>query len=109
MNLFHCLILTDLLFFTDCTFGGNTAKYHHSHVHTISTNNTTNNNNNNNNTTNVNNNNQKGKRQFSISSDGPTISEDDLENLINQSINEWQQRQKSGEIEIEINPTEAII
>lgn len=49
----------------------------------------------NNNTTNVNNN-QKFTRQYSISEDGPTISEDDLDNLINQSINEWQQRQKSN-------------
>lgn len=49
----------------------------------------------NNNTTNVNSN-QKFTRQYSISEDGPTISEDDLDNLINQSINEWQQRQKSN-------------
>lgn len=35
-------------------------------------------------------------RQYSISEDGPTITEDDLDNLINQSITEWQQRQKSN-------------
>lgn len=35
-------------------------------------------------------------RQFSISEDGPTITEDDLDNLINQSITEWQQRQKTN-------------
>lgn len=52
--------------------------------------------NNNNTNSNNNNTNQKPKRQFSISEDGPTITEDDLDNLINQSITEWQQRQKSN-------------
>lgn len=68
----------------------------------------------NNNTTNVNNN-QKIKRQYSISEDGPTISEDDLDNLINQSINEWQLRQKSNSdldkttIEVDVPKSPSII
>lgn len=73
-------------------------------------NNTTNVNNNNNNTsnTNNNNNNQKPMRQFSISEDGPTITEDDLDNLINQTITEWQQRQKTNNdekptIDVDVN------
>lgn len=73
---------------SDCTYSGKNGK-HHGHLRNMN-----NNNNNNTNTTN-NNNNQKPMRQFSISEDGPTISEDDLDNLINQSITEWQQRQKT--------------
>lgn len=71
-------------------------------------------NNNNNNTTNVNNN-QKSKRQYSLSEDGPTISEDDLDNLINQHINKWQQLQKSnsdtekGTTDIDLTPSASII
>lgn len=66
----------------------------------------------NNNTINVNNN-QKTKRQYSVSEDGTTISEDDLDNLINQSINEWQQRQKSNseidKIDIDLNQSAPVI
>lgn len=44
--------------------------------------------------------------QFSISDDGQqTISESDLDNLINQSINEWQQLQQQKSAEFELNPT----
>lgn len=99
-----------LCFITDCT-----DKHHHSHAQTqhendTTTNNNNNNNINNNNTTNVNNN-RRQKRQYCVSTDGQTISEDDLDNLINQSINEWQQRQKNGEIDIDIdlNQTASII
>lgn len=66
----------------------------------------------NNNTTNVNNN-QTAKRQYSISEDGTTISEDDLDNLINQTITEWQQRQKSNnendKIDIDLIQSASII
>ncbi|XP_055314196.1 1-acylglycerol-3-phosphate O-acyltransferase Pnpla3-like isoform X2 [Sitodiplosis mosellana] len=75
---------------TDCTYDKNNVKHHQIHAHVND-----NASNNNNNSTNVNNN-QKLKRQYTTSEDGPTISEDDLDNLINQSINEWQQRQKNS-------------
>lgn len=83
------ILIVSLFFFDlDCKYGG--KKCHQIHVHAVDDAS-----NNNNNTTNVNNN-QKLKRQYTISEDGPTISEDDLDNLINQSINEWQQRQKNN-------------
>lgn len=92
---------------TDCTHGGRNAKYHHNHVHSHA-----NDNNLNNNTTNVNNN-KTCKRQYSISEDGTTISEDDLDNLINQSINEWKLSQKStseiDKIDIDLNQSAPII
>lgn len=76
-------------FISDCTYSDKNGKHSSSHAT----------NNNNTNTVNKNsisnNNHQNAMRQFSISEDGPTITEDDLDNLINQSINEWQQRQKS--------------
>lgn len=63
-----------------------------------------NNNNNSNNNNNINNDNRQ--LQFSISEDGQqTISESDLDNLINQSINEWQQLQQQRSTEFELNPT----
>lgn len=100
---------------SDCTYSDKNGKHHgHTHSHSAnknisSNNNTTNLNNNNTNTNN--NNHQKVKHQFSISEDGPTITEDDLDNLINQSINEWQQRQKSNSdldkstIDVDATPT----
>lgn len=58
---------------------------------------------------NINNNNSNSDNrqlQFSISEDGQqTISESDLDNLINQSINEWQQLQQQKSAEFELNPT----
>lgn len=72
---------------SDC---GNNVKLHQIHVHNDNVSN------NNNNTSNLNNN-QKLERQYTINEDGPTISEDQLDNLINQSINEWQQRQKNND------------
>lgn len=96
--------------YSDSTYGAKNIKRHQIHLH--SNNNTGNNNNNN--TSNVNNN-QMLKRQYTISEDGPTISEDDLDNLINQSINEWQQRQKNdvdtdkGKIDIDIAQSTSII
>lgn len=88
---------------SDCTHGGKSAHHHHSHKHLHVNNNNAGNNNNN--TTNVNNN-QTTKRQFSISEDGPTINEDDLDNLINQSINEWQQRQNLDKPTIDVDVTQ---
>lgn len=82
--------------FSDCTHGTKTVKHLHKYAATNTAANL------NNNSINVNNN-QSARRQFSISEDGPTISEDDLDNLINQSINEWQQRQKSNGDDISID------
>lgn len=82
---------------SDCTYSGKNGK-HRTHTTNNNTTNVNNNNNNSGNTNNNNNNNAntpKPMRQFSISEDGPTITEDDLDNLINQSITEWQQRQKT--------------
>lgn len=81
--------VTDIINFSlnsDCE---NNVKLHQIHVHNDNVSN------NNNNTSNLNSN-QKLPRQYTISEDGPTISEDQLDNLINQSINEWQQRQKNN-------------
>ncbi|XP_055299768.1 1-acylglycerol-3-phosphate O-acyltransferase Pnpla3-like [Sitodiplosis mosellana] len=50
---------------------------------------------NNNNTSNFNNN-QKVEHQYTTGEDSPTISEDDLDNLINQTIKEWQLHQKTN-------------
>lgn len=83
-------IFIDLI--SDCAYSGKNGK-NHGHLRTHAANNNTTNANNNNN--NSNNNNQKPKREFSIGEDA-TITEDDLDNLINQSITEWQQRQKSN-------------
>lgn len=61
---------------------------------------------NNNNNNNSNSNSDNKQLQFSISEDGQqTISESDLDNLINQSINEWQQLQQQKSTEFELNPT----
>lgn len=72
--------------FTDCT---RTAGKQHIHNHSHSTTD----NGNNNNPLKTNASKHSKQHQFSISEDGPTITEDDLDNLISQSINEWQQRQ----------------
>lgn len=97
---FHFVLISD------CTHGGKNAKNHCTCVHSHADNNM------NNNTTNVNNN-QTAKRQYSISEDGATISEDDLDNLINQKITEWQQRQKSNnendKIDIDLIQSASII
>lgn len=81
-----------LLLISDCT----NVHHHYSHKHKHVNNSSGNNNN----TTNVNNN---VKRQFNISNDGPIINEDDLDNLINQSINEWQQRQNLDKSPIDVH------
>lgn len=81
------------LFFSDCTRTG-VKQLIHNHSHS------TNSGNNNNSSKTNNSKHSKQQHQFSIGEDGPTITEDDLDILINQSINEWQQRQKKSGDEV---------
>lgn len=79
--------------FTDCTRTG--VKQHtHNHSHSTTSNG------NNNNPLKTNAGKHSKQHQFSIGEDGPTITEDDLDNLINQSINEWQRQNKKSTDEV---------